>query len=66
MVLHERAQWADKPAVVDHALQYGDAALEPALHLVVVSDNQCGRFDAVTHGAPPRGTAAQRPPPGAA
>ena len=54
---------ADKPAAVDHALQCGNAALEPALHLVVVPDNQGGRVDAVTHGAPPRGTAAQRPPP---
>ena len=54
---------ADEPAAVDHALQHGNAALEPALHLVVVADNQGRRFDAVTHGAPPRGTAGHRPPP---
>jgi hypothetical protein len=50
---------ADEPAVVDHPLQYRNAPLEPALHLVVVPDNQGGRVDAVTHSAPPRGTAAQ-------
>ena len=44
---------ADKPAAVDHALQRGNAPLEPALHLVSVTYNQGGRFDAVTHGAPP-------------
>ncbi|MBB5164157.1 hypothetical protein [Mycobacterium sp. AZCC_0083] len=47
---------------VDHALQRGNAALEPVLHLRVVADNKGGRFDAVTHGAPPLGTPGSRPP----
>ena len=43
----------DEPAAVNHALQHGNAPLEPAPHLVGVADNQGGRIDALTHGAPP-------------
>jgi len=52
----------DEPAAVDHALQRGNTTLEPAVHLGVVADNKGGRFDAVTHGAPPLGTPGSRPP----
>ena len=52
----------DEPAAVDHALQRGNTALEPVLHLRVVADNKGRRFDAVTHGAPPLGTPGSRPP----
>jgi hypothetical protein len=43
-----------EPTAVDHAPQRGNAPLHPALHLVVVVDNEGGRLDAFTHGAPPR------------
>ena len=52
---------ADEPAAVDHALQRGNAPLEPAVHLVSLTDNQGRPFDAVTHDVPPRGTAGHRP-----
>jgi hypothetical protein len=47
-----------EPTAVDHAPQRGNTPLEPALHLVVVADNEGGRFDPFTHDGPPRGTPA--------
>jgi hypothetical protein len=44
---------AVEPAAVNHALQRGNAQLEPAPHLVGLANNQGGSIDAVTHGAPP-------------
>jgi hypothetical protein len=58
----DRVLMVDEPAPIDHALQRRYAPLEPGPHLIAVPCNEGGRFEAVTHGAPPRGSTRRRLP----